>query len=167
MTFLTGFMGCGKTSVGRELARLVSVQFIDLDEQIVKSSGKSIKEIFTEHSEAHFRQLERELLTQIVAHQPAVVSLGGGTFINPQNRRLIIQNGISVFLHCSLETIYKRLQNDTLRPLFSDRSNFEKLYRERLPIYQLADLQLDVSSLSIEEAASKIAEMLIRVPPKA
>lgn len=157
--FLTGFMGSGKSSVGRALADRLEVSFTDLDTLIVERAGRSISAIFATDGESYFRKLESALLQEISS---GIVALGGGTFINPLNRSVITARGLCIFLDCKLETIYKRLAYDTTRPLFVGRSReeIEKLYQERLPFYRLADLTVNVTHLSVEEAVAQICTRL-------
>src|SRR5437660_1222425 len=120
--FLTGFMGSGKTTLGKILANRLQWEFIDLDELIIERAGRSIPEIFSEFGEAHFRLLEREALRSLAARSPAVVALGGGVFVSDENRALVAEQGISIWLDCDLDEILKRLGNDKTRPLYSGKS---------------------------------------------
>lgn len=143
LVFLLGFMGCGKTTVGRLLAQRLSWRFVDLDEELEQRQARTINQIFSEQGEAYFRQVERKLLEEILQraeHAPTVVALGGGTFAQPANVELIRSNGgITVWLYCSVEELRRRCRGMTHRPLFRDPASFEQLYEQRRPYYQQAD----------------------------
>ncbi len=156
--FLTGFMGSGKTSVGRSLASRLQTSFADLDALIEDRAGRSISAIFAENGENYFRELECKVLHELDNY--GVVALGGGAFISPHNRSLVVSSGFSIFLYCELDTICNRLRLDTSRPLFGSREEMETLYQKRLPIYRLANLTVDVTHMSVEEAVSEICNHL-------
>src|SRR5437870_5642012 len=123
--FLVGFMGSGKSTIGQALASHLKREFVDLDEVIVERAGRSIPEIFSGVGEDYFRALEREALKELAAGQPSVVALGGGAFVSDENRALVREQGIAVWLDCALETIIERLGEDDTRPLYSGRSRDE------------------------------------------
>ncbi len=149
LVFLLGFMGCGKTSVGRLLAERLGWGFADLDEEIERRLGRSINQIFAEQGEAYFRRVERQVLEQFLqrAEQEAlVVALGGGTFAQPDNVELLRANGGATFwLSCPLEELMRRCRGMTHRPLFRDAAGFRQLYEQRLPYYQRADFCVDAN----------------------
>ena len=101
--FLVGFMAAGKTTVGRELAATLAFDFIDLDEYIEKQTGKSVRDIFAEMGEAHFRQLERQAIIESRNWQQTIVALGGGAYVDEQNRALLRDIGKTIWLDCPLE----------------------------------------------------------------
>lgn len=155
-------MGSGKSSVGSALASLLSREFIDLDNLIVRAEGKTITEIFRYYGEEYFRLLERQFLASLPPRADSVVALGGGTFCREENRRLIRERGISVWLDCPLELLLMRIPRDGSRPLFRGREQAEALYNARIPHYRMADLRVDAGGLSIEQVAQKIIELLQR-----
>ncbi len=116
---LIGFMGCGKTSVGKRLAESENMEFLDTDEWIEREQQTTISEIFETKGEAAFRNMETECLRQILEYteKPFVLSVGGGLPIREENRKLLLQIGHVVYLKASPEVIYKRLHNDKTRPL--------------------------------------------------
>ena len=116
---LIGFMGCGKTSVGKRLAESENMEFLDTDEWIAREQQTTISEIFETKGEAAFRNMETECLRQILEYteKPFVLSVGGGLPIREENRKLLLQIGHVVYLKASPEVIYKRLHNDKTRPL--------------------------------------------------
>src|SRR5882672_5846491 len=99
--FLVGFMGCGKTTLGRLLAAELHWDFIDLDEELIKRDGRQIKEIFRDNGEEFFRGVETAALRDMARRKRTVIALGGGTFISHENRSLIASSGLSIFLDCS------------------------------------------------------------------
>lgn len=147
LTFLVGFMGSGKTTVGRLLAQRLGWAFVDLDETLEQRQGRTIAQIFAEQGEAFFRQIERVLLEETLARAeqvPTVIALGGGTFAQPANFELVRSyGGVVIWLDCPLEELRRRCRGMTNRPLFRDAASFEQLYRQRLPFYQKADFRVD------------------------
>ncbi len=154
---LAGFMGCGKTTVGRLLAQQLGWRFVDLDERIENQAGLRIAEIFDRLGEPAFRKLEhaelaRALGEATVASIPAVIALGGGTFAQPENletlslacgRQNAVRTGYVIWLDCPVEQLLSRCVMMDDRPMFRDESSFRKLYDERLPFYRQADLRVE------------------------
>lgn len=153
-------MGCGKSSAGRELARLLSADFVDLDELVVEREGRSIPEIFLD-GEPAFRKAEREALASLLEGelaQPLVIALGGGTLTDGASRSLVFGRSRCVWLRTSLEAIRRRLgESDPTRPLFKDAA---RLFAEREPLYSQAELLVDTDDASPREVAERIARML-------
>lgn len=147
LVLLLGFMGCGKTTVGRLLGRRLGWRFVDLDEELERRQGRTINQIFTEQGEPYFRRVEQELLEEVLTRarqESTVVALGGGTFAQPPNRELIRSNGgITVWLDCPLEELRRRCRGMAHRPLFRDTESFQQLFAQRLPFYQQADFRVD------------------------
>ncbi len=144
-------MGCGKTTVGQALAQRLSCRFLDLDQRIEAAAGSTIAEIFDRQGETAFRELEhRELRAALseLGQGPAVVALGGGAFVQPQNLALVEQSGgLTVWLDAPLETLLERCgQHGDTRPLARDPESFRRLYRERLPFYARARLRVDAAA---------------------
>jgi shikimate kinase len=160
--FLTGFMGAGKTSVGRQLAERLGVSVVDTDEMIEQKVGKSINEIFAEEGEAVFRKYERELL-QTLPLENIVITTGGGMVIQKENRDWMKQHGIVIYLHCEPEEILRRLASDETRPLLKQRNKQEQIKRlltERLPYYQEAHFTINTTNKTIPEIVDDIVTML-------
>lgn len=158
--YLTGFMGSGKSTVGRRLAARLGFSFLDLDEEIERQAGMRVREIFAQHGEPVFRRMEREALEATLALSDVVVATGGGTVTFEANARLIRENGIAVWLNPPFATIVERVgglgKED--RPLFRDETQALALYRERLPAYRRADLTVDMAPQEgPEEIAARIA----------
>jgi shikimate kinase len=160
LVFLIGFMGAGKTTVGRLLARIMGWDFVDLDEEIVGAEHRSIPQIFAREGESYFRRRETELLASLRGRTRMVVACGGGTYAHEENRRLIDSMGRSVWIRLPLEVALRRCAGGASRPLLKGESHAEALYRLRLPSYQAAALQVDASGLSAEETAERIAGLL-------
>jgi shikimate kinase len=141
--FLVGFMGSGKTTVGRLLAQRMAWKFADLDALIEQAEGVSISEIFARSGEAAFRRREQEILRRLVQEIPQaggrVVALGGGTFAQTANLELLQRAGaITIFLECPVDRLLMRCALMANRPLFRDEASFRKLYEDRLPYYRQA-----------------------------
>ncbi|HEX6900470.1 MAG TPA: shikimate kinase [Thermoanaerobaculia bacterium] len=161
--YLTGFMGSGKTTVGRLLAARLGATFLDLDVEIERRAGMTVREIFERQGEPAFRQLEAEALRGTLALPDVVVATGGGTMVFEGNSRLIRSNGLSVWLNPPFATIAARIGGvgKADRPLFKDEVQALALYRERLPAYRRADLTVDVAPQEgPEEIAARIALMI-------
>jgi shikimate kinase len=146
---LTGFMGSGKSTTARVLAGQLGWLNTDLDRCITEATHLSIPEIFSRLGEAEFRRFEHEQLGRVVAEavatrRPRVVSLGGGTIMQPQNLALLREAGaVLIWLHCPIEDLLHRCAHITDRPLFRDEASFRRLYAERLPTYEMADYKVE------------------------
>jgi shikimate kinase len=161
MVCLTGFMGSGKSTVGRMLAAQLAWHFVDLDSEIERHTGLAIAQIFEQKGEPVFRDIEHECLTRVLGWASerdarVVLALGGGTFAQPRNAALI-QNVDSpqrsgtavVWLDCAIELLLQRCVLMGDRPLFRDEASFRRLYQERLPYYRQADYRIESGGESI------------------
>ena len=161
--FLTGFMGSGKTTVAHALADHLGWDFIDLDAAIEAEQHTTIAEIFQTRGEAEFRRIETEairtLLAKIARGAPAVVALGGGAFVQPENYEMIEHQGVSVWLDCPLETIRLRIAHDDARPLARDSEAFHRLFEERRSAYSRADYRIE-AGVAVQDAV----EMILALP---
>lgn len=125
---LIGMMGCGKTTTARELAKVLpDFKLVDIDEEIEKSSGKKISEIFLKYGETHFRELESAKIKLYAKSNNQIISAGGGAFENPDNRKLFLENSTVFFLKASPETIFERIKSETHRPLLKKNFSIEKI----------------------------------------
>ncbi len=158
--FLVGFMGSGKTTVGRLLAEKLGYAFLDLDELLQEQAGFSIPEIFARRGEGAFRDMESRALRALKAWEDVVVALGGGAFVSEENRREVKRLGVSVWLDCPLEVILKRLEGTTDRPLYRSPEQMRALLEARLAAYQQADLHVEAGSLTPESIADEIIRRL-------
>ncbi len=160
---IVGYMGSGKTTLGRLLARALSLEFVDLDRAIVKSAGKGIPQIFAEHGERHFRDLEHEaLLRALEGGTPSVVACGGGTVLRPDNRALL-RDVTTVFLREDMDVLYQRTRGPD-RPLrAASREEFRLRYAERLPFYtEVADIEVEADGRPPAKVAEEVLGCLSR-----
>jgi len=152
--FLLGFMGTGKSTVGSILAEALALPFLDLDETVQEEAGMSIEAIFALEGEEGFRQRETEVLKRAVSF-PGVVAAGGGVVTVEENWDYL-KEGVTVALTASLEVLKRRLNGKTGRPLLGDEMALEKLFMERISLYEKARLVVDTSLLSPEEVMNEI-----------
>ena len=161
---LTGFMGCGKSSVGRCLSKLLCCHFIDLDEAICIRAGKSIPEIFASEGEAEFRRLEAEALRSILTPSDAVrmvIALGGGTIMTPECSEIVKEKSVCIYLKASIETLVRHLETEASdRPMLqggSLRFRIEELMALRSMTYEtVAHITIETDGKSIDAIAEEI-----------
>lgn len=161
---LVGMMGSGKTAIGRALAARLGVPFLDSDAEIEAAADRSIAEIFERDGEDFFRNREAEVISRLLRGAPAILSTGGGAFMQPRNRDEISRAGLSLWLDVPLETLWERVRHKDTRPLLrteDPRATLAGLYESRVPVYRLADLTVPVRpGYTIEETTTRaIAEM--------
>ncbi len=162
---LTGFMGAGKTTVGRSLANLLRWSYFDLDYEIEQSEKLLVREIFQLRGEAGFREIETKSLRLVLQQGsgPTVIALGGGTFVQPANAELLRKRGARVvFLETEIEELLRRCQaaeqysSQNPRPLAATPQAFRLLYAQRLPSYRSADLTVSATGKAVDELAQEI-----------
>jgi shikimate kinase len=158
--FLVGFMGAGKTTIGRALGRLLVREFVDLDDRIAEEDGRSITRILQESGEPYFRDLETRILAALRGREALVVACGGGTYANPVSHAVIDGLGTAVWLQAPLPVMLARCGGGAGRPLLGRPEEAQALYLSRLPAYRTARLQIDVEGLTPDEAAERIAARL-------
>jgi shikimate kinase len=165
MVALTGFMGAGKTTVGRALASLLHWSFFDLDYEIELRQKLLVRELFQRRGESGFREIESGTLRSMLqqASDPTVIALGGGTFVQSANAKLLQRQGARVvFLETAIEELLERCrvadQNspENPRPLAATPEAFRALYTQRLPYYRTADLTVNATGKAVEELAQEI-----------
>ncbi|HXH51191.1 MAG TPA: shikimate kinase [Terriglobia bacterium] len=160
LIYLVGFMGAGKSSVGTILAQRMGWPFVDLDTVIEAGQGATIRQIFEQAGEPFFRQVEHAALVEVTRKGPAVIALGGGTFVQRHNFDLIRQTrGATVWLDCPIEELWKRCSTMDNRPLFRDRESFFKLFEQRLPYYRQAEFRIATGERSPEEIVQEILSL--------
>jgi shikimate kinase len=146
--FLTGFMGCGKTTVGRALADELGWVFADLDQEIEAREKTTIAQIFDAHGEAAFRELETAVLKERVRSvqlgRPQVIALGGGAFLSEENFDLVSNNGVSVWLDCEFTHIGRRIAGHAHRPLARDPEQLRSLFETRRDGYSRSDYRIEI-----------------------
>ena len=158
--YLVGFMGAGKTTLARALAKRLDWEAVDIDTLIEEREHLPIAEIFARHGEPYFRTLERTVLLEQLGPRHRVVATGGGTFVDPSNRAAINRDGVSVWLDLPLERVIARLPTDGRRPLAADRPELERLYRQRRAAYEQAHVHLDAGRASVDALAEQVLDWL-------
>lgn len=162
---LVGFMGAGKSSVGRVLARRTGLLFCDLDTEIEREVGLAIPEIFARHGEPFFREQERSALAALCSGSQRVIACGGGTLLDPRNREIVRERCVSVWLRASTEELLRRVTARPLpaRPLLQGAEPGQiipELLRAREATYQGADLTVLTDGLDVFEVAEEIRRLL-------
>lgn len=164
---LIGFMGSGKSSIGKQLARRLSCDYFDTDELIISRTGKSINTIFETESETRFRELETEMLQDLFHNEEKkfILSTGGGIILSEKNCQLLKLLGIVIWLHASPDVLFERATRQAKRPLLEveyPRRTFNEILSKRLPLYQeICDIEIDTTQLSYSQTVEKLlAELL-------
>ncbi|WP_323037165.1 shikimate kinase [Pararhodobacter sp.] len=161
---MVGMMGAGKSAVGKELARLLGVPFLDSDAEIETAANATIAEIFARDGEAFFRDKEAQVIARLLDAEPCVLSVGGGAFLRAATRDLITRRGVSVWLKADLSTLWHRVKRKDTRPLLrtpNPRQTLAELMTIREPAYAEADLIVQTTpEYSIETTAEKVVEAL-------
>lgn len=153
-------MGAGKTTVARALARRLDWRAVDIDDLIEQRERQTVADLFARRGEAYFRSVERAVLVDQLATRHAVVATGGGTFVDPGNRALINQDGMSVWLDVPLPQLIDRVPADGRRPLAADRAEFERLYTARRAAYELAHHRVDASRPPVAAIVEQLVDWL-------
>jgi shikimate kinase len=158
--FLVGFMGAGKTYVGRELASRLGWRFIDVDAEIESAEKMAVRDIFAHFGEPRFRELEREQLKRLAAETAAVIALGGGAYADSQSRSLTDSVGVTGWLKVSFDNVVHRVTMDGTRPLLSNLEQAKRLYTERIPLYNLARIHVDTNDREPPAIVDEILERM-------
>ncbi len=158
---LVGFMGAGKTTVGRLLARELGWKFLDMDRRVEERCGSRVREIFAEHGEAFFREQERAVAEQARRLERCVVAAGGGAFAFEATREALRDGAVSVWLWAPLPVLLGRVRLDGSRPLAANRETIARLFAEREPSYRLADCHVDATA-GPDEVARRVRLTVFR-----
>ena len=160
--FLVGFMGAGKTSVARKLARMAGVASVDMDTYIERCEHKRVKDIFAEVGEEGFRAIETQTLYELgMKKDPMVVSCGGGVVLRPENRKALSELGLVVYLSVTAVEAASRISDVSSRPLFGDLQNAQRVINERLPLYEeVADVTIDTVGRGSSSIAHEVFDIL-------
>jgi shikimate kinase len=156
---LIGFMGSGKTTIGRLISKKTGMKYLDMDRMIVKKAGMPVKKIFAVRGEEAFRDMESEAVIEAAMKKNSVIATGGGVIKRPGNIKHLKKAGFVVFLRASFETIVRRIKDRDDRPLFdmNNQAGVKKLFRSRLPVYKKsADYTVDTDKRSAVEIAALI-----------
>lgn len=161
--YLVGFMGTGKSSVGRELAKRKKWQFVDLDELIELKEKRTIREIFAKDAEAYFRRVEKKVLKEVATQKNFVVACGGGIVLDKDNIKIMNETGVVICLTAAPDVILMRVSGYMHRPLLNvpnPKGQIEHLLKLRAPFYAQADKTIDTSKYSIIKAADRILKFI-------
>jgi shikimate kinase len=160
-----GFMGTGKTTVGKILAQKCGLPFVDIDRVIVEKKGMEIPSIFNKYGESYFRDLEEDILKEVLLKDCQIISCGGGSIIRESNRKLLIQRAVNCWLYNAPELSLSRI-NSATRPLLNEANPLEKakeLFENRAPLYfEVADYKLCTENLSLNQISDIIYENIYR-----
>ena len=161
---LVGFMGTGKSIVGKHLAKRLKMRYIDLDEIIEKKENRPISQIFTQEGEEYFRRIENQVTEELSKLEGYVISTGGGVVLEEENVKFLRKKGVIVCLKAAPEIIWERTKNNQERPLlegFSDKKKrIKELLKERIPFYDQADIIIDTSSCLVSQTVENIVKIL-------
>ncbi len=161
-----GMMGCGKSSVGKAFSTRFGLPFYDSDDEVVDVAGRSISDIFETDGEPAFRELEKDTIDKLLNHGACIISVGGGAVTTPAALASIKAQGVSVWLNVDVDALLNRLSGDTSRPLLqaTNPSNIlNSLLEQRTPLYEQADLCVDVDGRNVDDLVMHIAEELKRI----
>lgn len=165
---MVGMMGAGKTAVGRGLAQLLGVPFLDSDHEIEVAANMTVPEIFARDGEAFFRARETEVIHRLLTGPACVLSTGGGAFLSESNRKAISTHGVSVWLDADVDLLWNRVRHRDTRPLLrtdNPRATLEALFNARVPDYSKADLRVPCAPpVSVEAMAARVAQVLLTRP---
>ena len=163
---LIGFMGTGKTTVGKELAKRLNFTFIDTDERIERKIGLTVNDIFKEYGEKYFRRLEHDLIGNVSLFNRCIIATGGGVVLNAENIKLLKQRGVIVCLEADYKYLLKRLKAAGGRPLLAGGNVDERvprLLKEREQYYKCADIYINIENKTVNEIADEIIKNIERI----
>jgi len=157
--YLVGFMGAGKTTVARAIGKHTGWRVEDIDQRIEAREHRTVASIFSQQGEPYFRQLERLALGELLPLRHVVIATGGGTFVEPDNRALMLADGAVAWLELSLAQVIERVPADGRRPLASDRAQMEQLFARRQLAYAQAHVRVDASR-PVPEVVGRLLEWI-------
>jgi shikimate kinase len=157
--YLVGFMGAGKTTVARALARRLGWRAEDVDERIEARERRTVAAIFAQQGEPHFRQVERDVLAELLPIREVVIATGGGTFAEPENRTAMLVDAPVAWLDVPFERLLDRVPADGRRPLAADRFQMEQLFNQRQFAYRQAHLRVDAGR-PVDEIVERLLEWI-------
>ena len=157
--YLVGFMGAGKTTVARVLGRRIGWRVEDIDERIEARERRAVSAIFAQEGEAYFRRVERSMLHELLPERNVVVATGGGTFVDPDNRAVMLSDGAVAWLDVPLSRVVERIPPSGRRPLAADRQQMEQLYAHRQTAYGQAHVRIDAAK-PIDEVVERLLEWI-------
>lgn len=160
---LVGFMATGKTEVAKRLSEVLGLKYISTDKLIEERLGKTINEVFSQHGEKYFRDIEKEIVKEVSELENFIIDAGGGVMLNEENIKDLKKKGIIICLQAKPEAILERLKDKNDRPLLNTEDKLKrirKLQKERAKHYRKADYSIDTSNLKIEEIVAKVREIL-------
>ena len=161
--FFIGFMGAGKTSVSRKLARTYRLSAVDADTYLERREGKKIKAIFAEVGEEGFREIESDVLAELAQKDPLLISCGGGVVERAENRALLHESGFVVHLRVSADEAAERISNLSTRPLFDDIEAARALYERRAALYdEVADVTINTAEKGVNRVAREVKKIIMR-----
>jgi shikimate kinase len=158
--YLVGFMGAGKTTVARALAKRLHWSLEDIDERIEKRERRDISTIFRQDGEPYFRTAEQQEVIALLSARGTVVATGGGTIVDPVTLEMMLRDGAVIWLDAPFTVLLERVPLDGRRPLAADRIEMERLYNQRLMAYSRAHLRLDAGRTSVEDLVDQIVDWL-------
>lgn len=159
--FFVGFMGAGKTSVARKLARICGIAAVDMDTYLERRENRRVKDIFAEGGEAAFRAIETDVLRELAGKDPLLVSCGGGVVVTPENREILRSSGFVVYLQVTADEAKERISDLSTRPLFTDLDAARRRNAERLPLYEeVADLTVNTAGRGVAAIAYEVRDLL-------
>ncbi|KFN01155.1 shikimate kinase [Bacillus clarus] len=159
--YITGYMGVGKTTIGKVLSEELNIAVVDTDQKIEEKQGKLIRDIFVEEGEVTFRKYESEMLRSLPTNN-VIITTGGGIIESVENRQWMKENGVVVYLYCDPYVIAERLREDTTRPLFQkgDIEAFVKKFEKRRMYYEEADIHIDTTNKRVEEIMKELNQKI-------
>ena len=159
---LVGFMGAGKTTVGRQVATLLGWEFVDLDTLVSERAGKPVAAIFRDEGEEAFRAAELDAAVEATRRRSVVIAAGGGAFVFPRTRAVLSADAVTVWLRCALPALLARIGDAGDRPLASSRATIHALLTQREPIYRLADVVVETTNAAPTDAAREVVFAVTR-----